>query len=320
MTRFRNVLVHLDSRAESQLALDAAARLARESGASISVVDALEPLPPLGFAPAGDFGAPLLTAAEISDRLHEDRLLRLRQAIAPLQREGLKVGAQVLWGSAFLAIVREVIANGRDLVLQTAEGRTRLGGPVFGSTTMHLFRKCPCPVWALHPDLHARPVRRVVAAVDPDAGDAARTRLAERVLGLALEQARDRGCELHVVRAWTLPGESVLRTTLGLGGLERYAEAQEREVSRVLHEFLARFGAALDRARVHLLRGPAPSVIPEFVAARGADLLVIASVARTGVPGLFIGSTAERVLQRVECSVLAVKPDGFETPVRLADA
>ena len=30
----------------------------------------------------------------------------------------------------------------------------------------------------------------------------------------------------------------------------------------------------------------------------------------------FIGNTAERVLQQVECSVLTVKPDRFITPVR----
>lgn len=320
MNRFRNVLVHLDARPESRIALDAAARLAREGGASITAVDALEPIPPLGVSSIADFGAPLLTANEIADRLHEERRQRLEQAVAPLAREGLKATSKVLWGSPFLAIVREVLAEGHDLVLRTAEGRTRFGGPSFGATAMHLFRKCPVPVWALRPHFPARATRRVVAAVDPDPGDATRTRLAERVLSLALDVAREGGGELHVVRAWSLPGESVLRTTLGRAGVERYAEAHEREVSRVLHEFLGGFGTALDRARVHLLRGAAHDVLPDFLADRGADLLVIGSVARTGVPGLLIGSTAERVLQRIDCSVIALKPDGFETPIRSSDA
>ena len=39
------------------------------------------------------------------------------------------------------------------------------------------------------------------------------------------------------------------------------------------------------------------------------------TVARTGIPGLLIGNTAESVLSQVGCSVIAVKPDGFVSPV-----
>jgi nucleotide-binding universal stress UspA family protein len=41
------------------------------------------------------------------------------------------------------------------------------------------------------------------------------------------------------------------------------------------------------------------------------------TVSRTGVAGLLIGNTAEKVLNQVGCSVLTVKPDGFITPVKL---
>ena len=47
------------------------------------------------------------------------------------------------------------------------------------------------------------------------------------------------------------------------------------------------------------------------------DLVVLGSVSRGGIAGLLIGNTAEKVLERVECSVLTVKPDGFKTPVTL---
>ncbi len=43
------------------------------------------------------------------------------------------------------------------------------------------------------------------------------------------------------------------------------------------------------------------------------------TVSRTGVAGLLIGNTAERILRQVDCSVLTVKPDGFITPVRLSE-
>ena len=50
-----------------------------------------------------------------------------------------------------------------------------------------------------------------------------------------------------------------------------------------------------------------------------ADLVVMGTVARTGIAGLLIGNTAEAILEQVQCSVLAVKPPGFVSPVKLPD-
>ena len=47
------------------------------------------------------------------------------------------------------------------------------------------------------------------------------------------------------------------------------------------------------------------------------DLIVMGTVLRTDIPGLFIGRTAEGILNTIDCSVLAVKPPGFVTPVTL---
>ncbi len=47
------------------------------------------------------------------------------------------------------------------------------------------------------------------------------------------------------------------------------------------------------------------------------ELLVMGTVCRTGVTGFLIGNTAEKVLNKVNCSVLTVKPEGFVTPVTL---
>lgn len=47
----------------------------------------------------------------------------------------------------------------------------------------------------------------------------------------------------------------------------------------------------------------------------GVELVVMGTVARTGLPGFIIGDTAEKALTTVDCSVLAVKPDSFVSPV-----
>ena len=41
------------------------------------------------------------------------------------------------------------------------------------------------------------------------------------------------------------------------------------------------------------------------------------TLSRGGVAGLLIGNTAERVVNRVDCSLLTIKPEDFISPVTL---
>jgi len=59
-------------------------------------------------------------------------------------------------------------------------------------------------------------------------------------------------------------------------------------------------------------------VIPELVKHKDIDLIVMDTIGRTGIPGMIMGNTAERLLDRVECSILAIKPEGYISPVTLA--
>ena len=67
--------------------------------------------------------------------------------------------------------------------------------------------------------------------------------------------------------------------------------------------------------RVHHLRGKAKECIPSFVTDKNIDILVIGTVARTGIPGFIIGNTAENIVQKLSCSLMALKPQGFVAPV-----
>ena len=67
--------------------------------------------------------------------------------------------------------------------------------------------------------------------------------------------------------------------------------------------------------RIHLGKGEAALVIPKLAHQKQVDLIVMGTVCRTGIAGFFIGNTAEKILQDVDCSVLTVKPEGFVSPV-----
>jgi nucleotide-binding universal stress UspA family protein len=84
-----------------------------------------------------------------------------------------------------------------------------------------------------------------------------------------------------------------------------------------LEELLASTRHDLQKCSLHVLDGDARLEVPRHVARESIDLLVLGTVARTGIAGLLIGNTTEEILRRVDCSVLALKPDGFESPVKL---
>ena len=69
--------------------------------------------------------------------------------------------------------------------------------------------------------------------------------------------------------------------------------------------------------QTHLVKGLASKEIPALAKRIDASLIVMGTVARTGIPGFFMGNTAESILSQIECSVLAIKPQGFATPVTL---
>ncbi len=58
-------------------------------------------------------------------------------------------------------------------------------------------------------------------------------------------------------------------------------------------------------------------MIPNFAKDHDVDLVVMGTLGRLSDRGVFIGDTAERILNRLECSVLALKPAGFVSPVQL---
>lgn len=182
---------------------------------------------------------------------------------------------------------------------------------------MQLFRQCPCPVWAVGPAATTAP-RRVLAAVHATAEDAEEQALNRKILEAALLLAGFGGGAVTVFQAWSAFGEDLLRSHSKPEEVAAYVKAASDTAQSALDDLVKSFGDRLGSARVELKKGDPEDLIPRFVVSEGIDLLVMGTVARTGIAGLIIGNTAERLLQRLICSVFAIKPDGFRTPVRLA--
>lgn len=309
MKRFKNILLLYEC---DRVTLDRAAALAKTNRARLTVVQIVRSMPEQWRQMI--LGGEAVDLQELAIKEYQSRL---RQFVVPLKQQGVRVSTRVLVGVPFLEIIREVTVNKRDLVMMTAEGKGSLKERLFGSTSLHLMRKCPCPVWVMKPSRRKR-FPRILAAVDPDPEGKTRGSLNATILQLASSLAAQDKAELHVIHAWTLLYENVMRWRGGLTETEirRCADSAERRHRKALDTLIAKHtdGAAA----VHLVEGDADVVIPQFTKTQGVDLLVMGTVCRTGIPGFFIGNTAEKILDEVDCSVLTVKPDAFVSPVKLA--
>ena len=318
MQRFKNILLVFAPEARNVALLERAVTLAKRNQAQLTVVRVIDSKPQ---------DVHLMTEVTPARNVHqlavEAGREQLEKFIAPIRQDRLRVGATVLVGTPFLEIIRAVLREEYDLVMMTAEGGGGLKTWMFGRTSLHLIRKCPCPVWVVKPTARER-FARVLAAVDtdPDSMDEEKDALNTSIMGLATSLAQLEGCELHIVHVWRMFGEQLLRSPrarVSPDQVDEWVREDREKHRRQLEVLLAEYALEKPNLQVHLVKGKPGSLISELARKEQIDLIVMGMVCRTGVAGFFIGNTAEKTLQQVDCSVLTVKPDGFVSPVTLGE-
>lgn len=249
---------------------------------------------------------------------------QVRQSIAEtrsqlsLDDDAVSISVELLSdNAAVVSIIQRVLRDGYDLVIKEAESRDAQGG--FKAIDMELLRKCPAAVWLCRPIGHSRKQIQVAVAIDPDAHEPPAEALSERMLALSRSMADNCSGELHVVSCWDYEFETFLRGNLWVDVSESTiadAVMQTRGEHRQALERLIQNSAISEPYQVHHLRGKPAELIPEFVRNEGIDILVMGTLARTGVPGFMFGNTAENIVQNLSCSLMALKPRGFVSPVK----
>jgi universal stress protein E len=313
MAYFKKILCMNDRKSEMHPALQRAVDLAKSEKASLTVAEALDDIPAESKFEASAAVATDIRAAVI--RYSEERLEKL---ISSIRNEGVEVSAKVLVGTQFMEIIREVIQNQHDLVILSPQRRAGLKEMLFGSRIMHLMRKCPCPVWVVLPSKRKR-YARIMAAVDPDSLDEVRNTLNARIVELAISLAQSEKSELHIIHCWSSYVERAMRGRGRLmpSNVEKILADVKNAHKIELNNLVGKFDLAGLSPKVHLFKGEADKLIVEHARKKRIDLLVMGTVCRTGLKGFFIGNTAEKVLHKIGCSVLALKPEGFVSPVTL---
>ena len=321
MSGFKHVLCALTELHKPDEVIAHAAHICRCHNARLTVLLVMEPLPPNANMVMESF-----SYIETFQSMQEAAKERLEQ-IAEDWRDKIQFDTELRVGHAFAEIGKASAELNADLVLKVA--KTDLLDRLFGSDDMRLMRKCPVPVWMIHHG-DSLQCKRIVAAVDvnyhySDEELAIRKQLNENVVVQAAQIAVQENAELHIVHVM----DSHIDMIVYDGIVDLGAHAYSLDEQDTKHERELALQALVDLIRAanpddiiaklniqtSVQSGIPRRDIPQIVKNLSADVLVMGTVARIGVPGFFMGNTAESILNQVECSVLALKPHGFVSPL-----
>lgn len=313
MRPLTNILCVIDGPLEETSALTIAAELAVSTDAKLTIA----------YSSDYDASMPPDTDGNLADherwshvRSHwRQELERLAQ---PIRDKGVVVDLRIHDTLPFLEIIQSVLRDGHDLVVKNPQSTRGVKYLLFGSADLHLLRKCPCPVW-IHQGPYGPGYRRVLAAFDLMTRSDEERQLNELITEFATSLPKNVDCELHAVHAWDQVRPNASRTRTFKRGIDNQLSPElQLELDMRFDAFdqlLSSYRKQGHRVQEHVIQGDARIVIPEFAMTYGVDLIVMGTIGRTGLPGFLIGNTAEDIIRQVECSVVAIKPSGFITPI-----
>lgn len=292
------ILVAMDFSSCSAAALKQAVWLARKTGAPLVLTHTIP-----DFSKSVHWGP---HEREANQReLYDRSETAMRRVIVDLNAMDLNVTFRTLVGEPFVEITRVVQAEGYDLVLAGTRGAGKWEEFFVGSTSKRLIRKCPAAVWIVKAE-HLVPSKVVLAATD--FSDVSLKAVKE---GLKIAQQSDAELHLlHIIDSKDVP-DVIAKIPKG----DSLRQEINEEATRRLDAFLDSLNIDRTQVHAHLSWGTPWQEIRRIARHQAADLIVIGTVGRSGITGVLLGNTAEKILDTCDCSILTVKPDGFVSPI-----
>lgn len=306
MTLFKNILFVSDKADTSDGIIEQAVKFAEAHDAKLTILDVQPPLP-----------SKIKQLEENYDQAISDDIRKKLEKHGDYKNSEITVMRD---DKGYISIIKHILKNDYDAVIKMADDLEKNRKSGFRSMDMNLLRKCPVPIWLIRPGAQlTKP--RIVVAVDPLSEAKEGRDLNTKLLKIGDDLTTTLDGHMEVLSCWTFEHENYLRNA-------PFARMTEDEIDVLIKEAQEEhqdsLSAALADYKPETLKGEpvcekgeANDIIPRYVEDNNVAILVMGTVARTGIPGLVIGNTAENILQQLSCSLLAVKPDGFISPITL---
>jgi universal stress protein E len=304
MNRITDILVIVNPLVRDQPAIAKAAALASRFGSAVELL--------IGNTRSSRDAHLEGDLPEVSNALLNDNLDSLLEELAtPLRDDGLDVTTQIISGDPLHETIIAWMRNSpADLVIKDTHHHSLAKRTFATNTDWHLIRACPVPLlltkqrpWGTPPVL--------MAAVDPGHENDPSAALDHRILDVTVSLGNRMDARVHAVHSY-LPSTIATAAVGGMPmvGVSAEALAAERELRRAqIKRLTDEYG--VDDANLHVDAGSAVDYLLWTVADWRVDILAMGGIARSGLKRVLIGSTAERVLEKLACDVLVIKSPDF---------
>jgi len=307
MKKYQNILTVIDATVEDQKALKRSIELANHTQASITA-----------FLTIFDFSYEMTTMLSSDEResmrnsVIDDRQQWLNNIIQHLDTGNLTINTKVVWHNRpFEAIINEVIDHKHDIVIKGTHQHDKLKSVIFTPTDWHVLRKCPCPVLLVKD--HLWPEQgNILAAINVGSDEKEHISLNDKITQQANDLAATINANVHVVNSY--PGTPVnISIEIPEFDAMDYNNSMLKHHENAMVEHCEQYGIVA--ANAHVEEGLPEDVIQASANKLDAELVILGTIGRTGLSAALIGNTAEHVIDKLNCDVLALKPDGYVSPL-----
>ncbi|WP_417881181.1 universal stress protein UspE [Vibrio sp.] len=309
MNSYKNILVVADVNNVEQSALARAFQIVR---------DLPNPAPITFFLSIYDFSYDMTSMLSSEERdamrrgVIQQREGWMKEVAQPYLKAGVELNIKVVWHHRpYEAIIGEVFSGGYDIVLKTTRQHDVLESVFFTPTDWHLLRKCPCPVLLVKN--HDWPVNgNIIASVHVGSENTTHTVLNESMVEQGFKFSKQLNAELFLVNSYPVTPANI---TVELPEFDptSYTDAVRGFHLTAMKALRQKYGIDEEHTRVN--EGLPEDVIPKVAKELDVGLVILGTTGRTGLSAVFIGNTAENVIDKINCDVLALKPEGFISPL-----
>ncbi len=308
MGDFKKVLAVVDPAIQKQKSLDRAIELAEKTDGNVTA-----------FLTIYDFSYEMTTMLSVDERetmrqaMIDDKVEWLGSIVKEKQgTTEVPIELKVVWHNRpYEGIIVECLENQYDLIVKGTQNHDTLKSVIFTPTDWHLLRKAPTSVLLVKE--HGWPSNgQILAAVNVGTEDEAHQSLNDRVTKTAHEMASYLKANVHLVNSY--PGTPVnIAIEIPEFDPQGYNESVKAYHDKCMSSHAQEFQVALENC--HVREGLPEDVIPAVAKSIDAELVIIGTIGRQGISAALIGNTAEHVIDMLDCDILALKPEGFVSPV-----
>lgn len=299
MKEFHNAVFSVDCHNIDDGLIDKAIHIAQNLGCRLTIVDSIRDLSWLSRMSLPD-------PAGVTELIEKEKQADMQKVVERFQQAGVEATGEILHGKTSVAILEFCAAGQVDLIIRVTKGVHSKEQGRLGRTSTQLLRHSKCAIWLIHQQ--TKPVsENVIACIDTETEGTEDFELADLILETAEFIHRTGKGTLSLVHAWELWNKKMVKSRISEEEYEQWKLDCRQAESDRFNTFLERHNRSVDDDDAFLLEGDPSDSIPEFASNVNADVVVMGTVGRSGFTGFLIGNTAERIFERVDCDVLALK-------------